>query len=54
MGRITGQQHGGGIALTEYFCELTRLREENSGKEILLKALEDFAQEKISQLGLSS
>jgi exodeoxyribonuclease-1 len=50
--RITGHQQGGGITLDEYFCQLSRLRDETSGNEIFLKELEDFAIEKMRGLGL--
>jgi exodeoxyribonuclease I len=53
VGRITGNQPGGGIKLDEYFAQLSRLREETSGNEVLLKQLEDFAMEKMQQLGIS-
>jgi exodeoxyribonuclease I len=50
--RITGNRPGGGITLTEYFSQLSRLRDETSGNESFLKALEDFALEKMISLGL--
>ena len=51
--RITGRQQGGGITLAEYFCQLSRLREEISGNESFIKELEDFALEKMHDLGVS-
>jgi exodeoxyribonuclease I len=53
VGRITGNQLGAGITLDEYFIQLSRLRDEASGNEVLLKQLEDFAMEKMQQLGIS-
>ena len=50
--RITGQQPSGGIILDEYFSQLTKLRNETSGNEAFLKILEEFALDKIQQLGL--
>jgi len=50
--RITGHQQGGGITLDGYFGHLSRLSDENSGNESLLKELEDFALEKMRHLGL--
>jgi exodeoxyribonuclease-1 len=50
--RIAGQVQGGGITLAGYFGELSRLRDETIGNESFLKELEDFALEKMHQLGL--
>ncbi|WP_411728543.1 exodeoxyribonuclease I [Methyloglobulus sp.] len=49
--RITRHQQGGGITLDEFFCQLSRLREEISGNESFFKELEDFALEKMHGLG---
>jgi exodeoxyribonuclease I len=51
--RITGNQLGEGITLAEYFCQLSRLREETSGNESFIKELEDYALEKIRGLGFT-
>jgi exodeoxyribonuclease I len=50
--RISGDENNGGITLTNYFIQLTRLREETSGNAAFLKALEDFALDKIRNLPL--
>jgi exodeoxyribonuclease I len=52
--RITGNQPGGSITLSEYFNQLSKLRDETSSNESILRELEDFALEKIHCLGLVS
>jgi exodeoxyribonuclease I len=51
--RITGLQQGGGITLAEYFNQLSKLHSDTSGNESFLKILEDFALDKVCQLGLT-
>lgn len=50
--RITGIQHGGGITLTEFFNQLSKLRSETSGNEFVLNELEEFALDKIRYFGI--
>ena len=50
--RMTGKESGGGITFDEYFFQMSKLKAETINNQSFLKELEDFALDKMCQLGL--